>query len=180
MCIRDRYYGELNINYAPKTAKYYVRHLVQNLKDKDKFDEAPNIGKPIVVEHKIKDKNSKVTTTKEVIHVTEITGTVGSNVTAVSTYIPGYEPEHTLISSPLADSEDEKDKLVLNLRYYRKAYEVTYDSAGGTDITAQKVYYGQEVPEDPEPTYRGHHFLGWEIVQPVSYTHLTLPTKRIV
>ncbi|WP_421785126.1 InlB B-repeat-containing protein [Gardnerella sp. DNF00983] len=161
-----QYYGELNINYAPKTAKYYVRHLVQNLKDKDKFDEAPNIGKPIVVEHKIKGKDGKVTTTKELIHVTEITGTVGSNVTAVSTYIPGYEPEHNLISSPLSDSEDEKDKLVLNLRYYRKAYEVTYDSAGGTDVTAQKVYYGQEVPEVPEPTYRGHTFMGWQIVEP--------------
>ena len=161
-----QYYGELNINYAPKTAKYYVRHLVQDLTDKDKFDEAPNIGKPIVVEHKIKEKNGKVTTTKEVIHVTEITGTVGSDVTAVSTYIPGYEPEHNLISSPLSDSEDEKDKLVLNLRYYRKAYEVTYDSAGGTDVTAQKVYYGQKVPEVPEPTYRGHTFMGWQIVEP--------------
>ena len=161
-----QYYGELNINYAPKTAKYYVRHLVQDLTDKDKFDEAPNIGKPIVVEHKIKEKNGKVTTTKEVIHVTEITGTVGSDVTAVSTYIPGYEPEHNLISSPLSDSEDEKDKLVLNLRYYRKAYEVTYDSAGGTDVTAQKVYYDQEVPSVTEPTYRGHKFLGWQVVKP--------------
>ena len=161
-----QYYGELNINYAPKTAKYYVRHLVQNLKDKDEFDEAPNIGKPIVVEHKTKDKKGNVTTTKEVIHVTEITGTVGSDVTAVSTYIPGYEPEHNLISSPLSDSEDEKDKLVLNLRYYRKAYEVTYDSAGGTDVTAQKVYYDQEVPSVPEPTYRGHKFLGWQVVKP--------------
>lgn len=161
-----QYYGELNINYAPKTAKYYVRHLVQDLKDKDKFEEAPNIGKAIVVEHKIKGDDGKVTTTKEVIHVTEITGTVGSDVTAVSTYIPGYEPEHNLISSPLSDSEDEKDKLVLNLRYYRKAYEVTYDSAGGTDVTAQKVYYDQKVPPVPEPTYRGHTFLGWQVVKP--------------
>ena len=160
-----QYYGELNINYAPKTAKYYVRHLVQDLKDKDKFEEAPNIGKAIVVEHKIKGDDGNVTTTKEVIHVTEITGTVGSDVTAISTYIPGYEPEHNLISSPLSDSEDEKDKLVLNLRYYRKAYEVTYDSAGGTDVTAQKVYYDQEVPSVPEPTYRGHTFLGWKVVK---------------
>ncbi|MDF0753757.1 InlB B-repeat-containing protein [Gardnerella greenwoodii] len=161
-----QYYGELDINYAPKTAKYYVRHLVQSLKNKDEFEEAPNIGKAIVVEHKTKDKNGKVTTTSEVIHVTEITGTVGSDVTAVSTYIPGYEPEHNLISSPLSDSEDEKDKLVLNLRYYRKAYEVTYDSAGGTDVTAQKVYYDQEVPSVTEPTYRGHKFLGWQVVKP--------------
>lgn len=161
-----QYYGELNINYAPKTAKYYVRHLVQQIDNKNEFKEAPNIGKAIVVEHKIKDKNGKVTTTSEVIHVTEITGTVGSDVTAISTYIPGYEPEHNLISSPLSDSEDEKDKLVLNLRYYRKAYEVTYDSAGGTDVTAQKVYYDQKVPPVPEPTYRGHTFLGWQVVKP--------------
>lgn len=161
-----QYYGELNINYAPKTAKYYVRHLVQKLDNKDEFEEAPNIGKAIVVEHKTKDKNNNITITKEVIHVTEITGTVGSNVTAVSTYIRGYEPEHNLISSPLSDSEDESDKLVLNLRYYRKAYEVTYDSDGGTDVTAQKVYYQQDVPQVTNPTRRGYTFKGWSLVDP--------------
>lgn len=155
-----QYYGELNINYAPKTAKYYVRHLVQDLDNKDKFIDAPNlgIGKVITVTHK--------DGTTEKIHVTEITGTVGSDVTAVSTYIPGYEPEHNLISSPLSDSEDEKDKLVLNLRYYRKAYEVTYDSAGGTDVTAQKVYYQQDVPQVTKPTRRGYTFKGWSLVDP--------------
>ncbi|WP_421776455.1 InlB B-repeat-containing protein [Gardnerella sp. KA00255] len=175
-----QYYGELNINYAPKTAKYYVRHLLQKLDNKDEFEEAPNIGKPIVVEHKTTNDDGSVTTTKEVIHVTEITGTVGSDVTAVSTYIPGYEPEHNLISSPLSDSEDEKDKLVLNLRYYRKAYEVTYDSAGGTDVTAQKVYYGQEVPEVTEPTYRGHTFLGWQIVEPGESANRSSTSNRSV
>lgn len=155
-----QYYGELNINYAPKTAKYYVRHLVQDLDNKDKFIDAPNlgIGKVITVTHK--------DGTTEKIHVTEITGTVGSDVTAVSTYIPGYEPEHNLISSPLSDSEDEKDKLVLNLRYYRKAYEVTYDSDGGTDVTAQKVYYQQDVPQVTNPTRRGCTFKGWSLVDP--------------
>ncbi len=175
-----QYYGELNINYAPKTAKYYVRHLLQKLDNKDEFEEAPNIGKPIVVEHKTTNDDGSVTTTKEVIHVTEITGTVGSDVTAVSTYIPGYEPEHNLISSPLSDSEDEKDKLVLNLRYYRKAYEVTYDSAGGTDVTAQKVYYGQKVPKVPEPTYRGHTFLGWQIVEPGESANRSSTSNRSV
>lgn len=155
-----QYYGELNINYAPKTAKYYVRHLVQDLDNKDKFIDAPNlgIGKVITVTHK--------DGTSENIHLTEITGTVGSDVTAVSTYIPGYEPEHNLISSPLSDSEDEKDKLVLNLRYYRKAYEVTYDSDGGTDVTAQKVYYQQDVPQVTNPTRRGYTFKGWSLVDP--------------
>ena len=169
-----QYYGELNINYAPKTAKYYVRHLLQDLDHKDEFHDAPNlgIGKVITVKHK--DGST------ERIHVTEITGTVGSDVSAVSTYIPGYEPEHNLISSQLSDSEDEKDKLILNLRYYRKAYEVTYDSDGGTDVTAQKVYYGQEVPKVPEPTYRGHTFMGWQLVKPGESTDRSSTSNRSV
>lgn len=169
-----QYYGELNINYAPKTAKYYVRHLVQNLDHKDEFHDAPNlgIGKVITVKHK--------DGTSENIHVTEITGTVGSDVTAVSTYIPGYEPEHNLISSPLSDSEDESDKLVLNLRYYRKAYEVTYDSAGGTDVTAQKVYYQQPVPKVTKPTRRGYTFKGWSLVDPSKKSNSLYDDNTIV
>lgn len=155
-----QYYGELNINYAPKTAKYYVRHLVQDLDHKDEFHDAPNLGVGKTIEVTYKDGK------KERIHVTEVTGTVGSDVSAVALYIPGYEPEHNLISSPLSDSEDEKDKLVLNLRYYRKAYEVTYDSAGCTDVTAQKVYYQQDVPQVTKPTRRGYTFKGWSLVDP--------------
>lgn len=152
-----QYYGELNINYAPKTAKYYIRHMLQDADNRNEFAEAKNV--PGV---------KTLTVGNKQIHVTEVTGTVGSNVSAVSVYIPGYEPEHNLISSPLSDSEDEKDKLVLNLRYYRKAYDVTYDSAGGTDVTAQKVYYDQQITPGTKPTKRGYTFKGWQIVDPAS------------
>lgn len=152
-----QYYGELNINYAPKTAKYYIRHMLQDADDRNTFNEDKNVSGV-----------KTITVGGEQIHVTEVTGTVGSNVSAVSVYIPGYEPEHNLISSPLSDSEDEKDKLVLNLRYYRKAYDVTYDSAGGTDVTAQKVYYDQKITPGTKPTKRGYTFKGWQIVDPAS------------
>ena len=152
-----QYYGELNINYAPKTAKYYIRHMLQDADDRNKFEEDKKV--PGV---------KTLTVGGKQIHVTEVTGTVGSNVSAVSVYIPGYEPEHNLISSPLSDSEDEKDKLVLNLRYYRKAYDVTYDSAGGTDVTAQKVYYDQQITPGTKPTKRGYTFKGWQIVDSTS------------
>lgn len=151
-----QYYGELNINYAPKTAKYYIRHMLQDA-GKDEFKEYEDVPGA-----------KTITVGGEQIHVTEVTGTVGSNVSAVSVYIPGYEPEHNLISSPLSDSEDEKDKLVLNLRYYRKAYDVTYDSAGGTDVTAQKVYYDQKIITGTNPTKRGYTFKGWKIVDSAS------------
>ena len=156
-----QYYGELNINYTPKEVKYYVHHMLQDAKNRDKFTDysAPN-SKTITV----KDENGQNTE----IHVTEAAGKVGTTVKAVSINIPGYEPENNIVSSPISDSAEEKDKLVLNLRYYRKAYTVTYDSAGGTDVTAQKVYYNQGVPEVSEPTYRGHKFLGWQIVDSTS------------
>ena len=161
-----QYYGELNINYAPKTAKYYVRHMLQEA-GKDEFKEDKDVpgAKTITVGGKE-------------IHVTEVTGTVGSNVSAVSVYIPGYEPEHNLISSPLSDSEDENDKLVLNLRYYRKAYTVTYDSAGGTDVTAQKVCYDQQITPGTKPTKRGYTFKGWQIVDSTSCLLYTSPSPR--
>ena len=152
-----QYYGELNINYAPKTAKYYIRHMLQDADNRNEFKEDKNVSGV-----------KTITVGGEQIHVTEVTGTVGSNVSAVSVYIPGYEPEHNLISSPLSDSSDEKDKLVLNLRYYRKAYDVTYDSAGGTDVTAQKVYYDQQITPGTKPTKRGYTFKGWQIVDPAS------------
>ena len=152
-----QYYGELNINYAPKTAKYYIRHMLQDADNRNEFKEDKNVSGV-----------KTITVGGEQIHVTEVTGTVGSNVSAVSVYIPGYEPEHNLISSPLSDSEDEKDKLVLNLRYYRKAYDVTYDSAGGTDVTAQKVYYDQQITPGTKPTKRGYTFKGWQIVDSTS------------
>ena len=152
-----QYYGELNINYAPKTAKYYIRHMLQDADNRNEFKEDKNVSGV-----------KTITVGGEQIHVTEVTGTVGSNVSAVSVYIPGYEPEHNLISSPLSDSEDENDKLVLNLRYYRKAYDVTYDSAGGTDVTAQKVYYDQKIITGTNPTKRGYTFKGWKIVDSAS------------
>lgn len=165
-----QYYGELNINYAPKTAKYYVRHLLQQIDNKNEFKEAANlgIGKVIIPKHRVKDPVTKKYEYKDgdPIHVTEVTGTVGTDVSAIALYIPGYEPEHNLISSPLSDSDSESDKLILNLRYYRKAYDVTYDTDGGTDVTAQKVYYQQLVPPVKDPTKRGYTFKGWSVVDP--------------
>lgn len=151
-------FGEMTISYVPKLAKYYVRHMVQDLNDNTKFHEAPGIGEAMEVIY--------ADGSKERIHAVKVTGTVGSTVTAMALHIPGYEPENNVISSPLSDSEKDSDKLILNLRYYRKTYEVTYDTGGGSDVTAQRVYYEDTVPSVENPTWRGHKFLGWTIVDP--------------
>ena len=154
--------GEIVIDYTPHIAKYYVRHLLQSKDNPEEFDtDYDKVGKIITI--KETDDSGNVVSKK--IHVTEHTGTVGYNVYPQALDIPGYEPEHNLVSSPLSDKADDKDnKLVLNLRYYRKTYEVTYDTDGGTDITAQRVYYGIKIPKVNDPTKRGYTFDGWQVV----------------
>ena len=154
--------GEIVIDYTPHIAKYYVRHLLQSKDNPEEFDtDYDKVGKIITI--KETDDSGNVVSKK--IHVTEHTGTVGYNVYPQALDIPGYEPEHNLVSSPLSDKADDKDnKLVLNLRYYRKTYEVTYDTDGGTDITAQRVYYGVKIPKVSDPTKRGYTFDGWQVV----------------
>ncbi len=154
--------GEIVIDYTPHIAKYYVRHLLQSKDNPENFDtDYDKVGKVITI--KETDDSGNVVSKK--IHVTEHTGTVGYNVYPQALDIPGYEPEHNLVSSPLSDKADDKDnKLVLNLRYYRKTYEVTYDTDGGTDITAQRVYYGIKIPKVNNPTKRGYTFDGWQVV----------------
>ena len=40
-------------------------------------------------------------------------------------------------------------------------YTVTFDSAGGTKVEAQKLEYGDLVMEPSPPTMEGYVFLGW-------------------
>ena len=156
------YSGQIVIDYAPHIANYYVRHLLQSKENPEEFDQDYAVGTDVIRITTTGDDGRPVT--KE-IHVTKHKGTVGYNVYPQALDIPGYEPEHNLVSSPLSDKADDKDnKLVLNLRYYRKTYEVTYDTDGGTDITAQRVYYGVKIPEVKDPTKRGYTFAGWQVV----------------
>lgn len=155
------HYGELNINYAPRVTKYYVRHLLQDEDNRNGFHDSGR-GTKII---EITDTDASGHPVKKKIHVTEHLGTVGSFIYAQSVEIPGYEPEKNNVGSPLSDKADDGDhKLVLNMRYYRKSHDVTYDTAGGTDITAQRVYYDTVIPPVKDPQRRGYVFKGWELV----------------
>ncbi|EFL44006.1 repeat protein [Fannyhessea vaginae PB189-T1-4] len=150
------------IEYRPKTVTYYVRHMLQDPKNPDKFQEYTHVSDVIDVNN-------------EKIHVSKTKGVVGQSLYAQPITIEGYSPEPNLVNSPVPDDDDyvdadagnpssansKKKHLVLELRYLLNKHEVSYDTKGGTAIQAKTFYYGMKVDAVPEPTRKGYKFDGW-------------------
>lgn len=155
----DVFSGKLTVHYTARTATFYVRHLLQDVNDPNKFDkEYDDAAKTIVFEQK--DSKGKV----EKIHVTKHTGIVGTMAHSQSLDIPGYRPEHNGTQAPVSDG----DNLVLITRYYRRTYAVTYDTDGGNSMLSANVYLGATVPAAKDPVKRGYIFKGWTLDDPKS------------
>ena len=150
------------IEYRPKTITYYVRHMIQDPNDPDKFIEYSHVSDII-------DLNN------DKIHVSKTKGVVGQSLYAQPINIEGYSPEPNLVNSPIPDDDDyvdadaddpssantKKKHLVLELRYLLNKHEVSYDTQGGTAIQSKTFYYGMKVDAVPEPTRKGYVFDGW-------------------
>lgn len=150
----DVFSGKLTVHYTARTATFYVRHLLQDVNDPNKFDkEYDDAAKTIIFERK--DSKGKV----EKIHVTKYTGIVGTMAHSQSLDIPGYRPEHNGTQAPVSDG----DNLVLTTRYYRRTYAVTYDTDGGNSMLSANVYLGATVPAAKDPVKRGYIFKGWTL-----------------
>ncbi|MFU9945976.1 InlB B-repeat-containing protein [Fannyhessea vaginae] len=157
----------LTVNYRPKTITYYVRHMLQDPNDPEKFIEFTGINEQIT----IKDKQGQSHT----IRVSKAKGVVGQNLYAQPVTIEGYTPEPNLINSPIPDDEDYSDDddnnlnnpslakkhLVLELRYLLNRHEVSYDTHGGNAIQSKMFLYGMKVDAVPTPTRKGYTFIGW-------------------
>ena len=150
------------IEYRPKTVTYYVRHMLQDPENPDKFKEYTHVSDVIDVNN-------------EEIHVSKTKGVVGQSLYAQPITVEGYSPEPNLVNSPIPDDDDyvdadagnpssannKKKHLVLELRYLLNKHEVSYDTKGGTAIQAKTFYYGMKVDAVPEPTRKGYKFDGW-------------------
>lgn len=155
----DVFSGKLTVHYTARTATFYVRHLLQDVNDPNKFTkEYDDAAKTIVFEQK--DSKGKV----EKIHVTKHTGIVGTMAHSQNLDIPGYRPEHNGTQAPVSDG----DNLVLTTRYYRRTYAVTYDTDGGNSMLSANVYLGATVPAAKDPVKRGYIFKGWTLDDPKS------------
>lgn len=159
--------SNFTVNYRPKTITYYVRHMLQDPNDPEKFIEFTGINEQIT----IKDKQGQPHT----IRVSKAKGVVGQNLYAQPVTIEGYTPEPNLINSPIPDDEDYSDDddknlnnpslakkhLVLELRYLLNRHEVSYDTHGGNSIQSKMFLYGMKVDAVPTPTRKGYTFTGW-------------------
>lgn len=159
--------SNFTVNYRPKTITYYVRHMLQDPNDPEKFIEFTGINEQIT----IKDKQGQSHT----IRVSKAKGVVGQNLYAQPVTIEGYTPEPNLINSPIPDDEDYSDDddnnlnnpslakkhLVLELRYLLNRHEVSYDTHGGNSIQSKMFLYGMKVDAVPTPTRDGYTFTGW-------------------
>ena len=159
--------SNFTVNYRPKTITYYVRHMLQDPNDPEKFIEFTGINEQIT----IKDKQGQSHT----IRVSKAKGVVGQNLYAQPVTIEGYTPEPNLINSPIPDDEDYSDDddnnlnnpslakkhLVLELRYLLNRHEVSYDTHGGNSIQSKMFLYGMKVDAVPTPTRNGYTFTGW-------------------
>ena len=51
--------------------------------------------------------------------------------------------------------------IVVALELRNPGFTITYDSCGGTDVTANNQMYGELLEEPEEPTREGYMFTGW-------------------
>ena len=144
--VGDEYKGHHDYIYTPITSKVKVKHLFQDINDFNKYDK--KLGE--------ENKDYKITTQQGV------TGTSLTIQPLPYNEIIGYVPESTNITTQVPENTD---NFVIELRYNLAHYTINYDTAGGTEIPARTLYYGQVIPKIADadiPTKVGGDFLGWK------------------
>ncbi|MFP5521826.1 InlB B-repeat-containing protein [Peptococcus simiae] len=125
-----------------------IKHVFQDLYDKEKYGPRPGDKEPIT-----RDQS----------------GQVGHDMVVTpldQNERLGFEPEANVITVRVP--ENPRD-FVVEYRYNRAKFNVSYDTAGGSDIPARVLYYGQTIPQVQEPTKVGAKFLGWKASHGFSY-----------
>ena len=139
--------------YTTNPGKIKVKHIFQSLyKNKDG-----------VYEYGYKDGE------KDYIYTTA-NGFVGREITISPLSEKermGYVPEKTVIKTRVPDSIDD---YVIEYRYNRDSFNVSYDMDGGSPIPSQTLYYGQTIPNlNVKPKKIGGIFVGWKSDTDLNY-----------
>ena len=130
--------GTQEFVYDSKKSSIKIVHKFQNLKDFNKYEKNPN-----------------VTPTQQ----TGYTGSVLEVNPITDSRIDGFEPEARML--PVLVPEDTR-QFEVEFRYNRKAFDVKFDTDGGTSIPTRLVYFEQTIPTVKEPTKIGSKFVGWK------------------
>jgi len=139
-----RYKASQSFDYKATEGKIKVKHVFQNLKNFNKY-ENPNGGK----EELITTQGGNTGSTLEVkpLDAKDIMGFVPE-----SAYIKTQVPENT-------------EDFVIEYRYNRNSFDVSYDTDGGSFLANRTLYYGQVMPPIEKlnmPTKKGSSLIGWK------------------
>ena len=137
----DTWQKNQEFRYDAKESSFYVKHVFQSLTNFNEY------GK--------KDGEDED-------HLGLVTGRTGSILDIQpldESFIEGFTPEADKLTSMVPENTS---GFQVEYRYNRNAYEIDYDTDGGSDLDSRLLYYGQVIPKVKEPTKKGSVFLGWK------------------
>lgn len=115
--------------YKPKDNTIKVKHVFQDLNDFTKYT------------------NPNGSTGEDGEKITEQSGNTGSTMEVIplpDKDIKGFVPERKSIGMQVPEKTDD---FILEYRYNRAHFDVTFDSQGGTDLPSRTLYYEQIIPK---------------------------------
>ena len=144
-----RYQANEDFRYKAKSNQIKIKHVFQDLEDFTKYT----------------NPDGSVGETGELITTQQ--GNTGSTmeVSPLDQNDPnrkGFVPEADSITMQVPENAT---NFILEYRYNRAHYDVVFDTAGGTELPARTLYYGQAIPkiaDEAIPTKVGGDFLGWK------------------
>ena len=145
----DRYNAKQDFKYTAKSNQITIKHVFQDLEDFTKYTNPDgSVGETGEI---ITTQNGNTGSTMEVSPLTEN-----------DPRRKGFVPEADSITMQVPENAE---NFILEYRYSRAHYDVTFDTAGGTALPARTLYYGQVIPkiaDEAIPTKVGGEFLGWK------------------
>lgn len=138
------YTGSDDYRYVANRKTIKVKHVFQDINDFDNYGPKPGENQDIY---------------------RQPSGNTGSTLQISSLedkYIRGFVPEASSITVQLP--EDVTD-YVVEYRYNRAYYDVTFDTDGGTPVESRSFFYGQKIPalvSSEIPTKTGYKLVGWK------------------
>lgn len=145
----DRYSANQEFKYKARSNSIKIKHVFQDLEDFTKYTNPDgSLGDETAL---FTTQNGNTGSTMEV-----------SPLDKNDPRVKGFVPEADSITMQVPENAE---NFILEYRYNRAHYDVTFDTAGGTALPARTLYTGQVIPkiaDESIPTKVGGEFQGWK------------------
>lgn len=144
-----RYSDNQEFKYKARSNSIKIKHVFQDLEDFTKYTNPDG---------SLGDETALFTTQNGNTGSTMEVSPLDKNDPRVKGFVP--EADHIIMQVP-----ENAENFILEHRYNRAHYDVTFDTAGGTPLPARTLYTGQVIPkiaDESIPTKVGGEFQGWK------------------